>query len=273
MTKIVKIVRTEATDDVSVYLEDPTFVVTANRTDLGTLDHLEWGNRPGIYILIGDNKRYVGQASGSVVNRLKSHDKSKAWWEKVIFFGAISGGLDKAKLDYLEALLIAQFSAVGTFEVVNSTSGNESFIDSFAKVEANRLLTDAQNILQDIVSVDLFEGEGAEIVATKPDGLYQVIVDGVVFEENSAANMIISISRFLLTDEGYSDLTASMIVSDKATQANPLGSEKNITNGGVVTTVEVEPGIFVYKNVNPANAKRVINKLVAAAKTTASFNW
>ena len=135
------------------------------------------------------------------------------------------------------------------------------------------MLTDAQNILQDIVSVDLFEGEGAEIVATKPDGLYQVIVDGVVFEENSAANMIISISRFLLTDEGYSDLTASMIVSDKATQANPLGSEKNITNGGVVTTVEVEPGIFVYKNVNPANAKRVINKLVAAAKTTASFNW
>lgn len=113
MTKFVKIVRTEAADDVSVYLEDPTFVVTANRSDLGTLDHLEWGNRPGIYILIGENKRYVGQASGSVVNRLKSHDKSKSWWEKVIFFGAISGGLDKAKLDYLESLLIGQFNNSG----------------------------------------------------------------------------------------------------------------------------------------------------------------
>ena len=273
MTKIVKIVRTEATDDVSVYLEDPTFVVTANRTDLGTLDHLEWGNRPGIYILIGENKRYVGQASGSVVNRLKSHDKSKPWWEKVIFFGAISGGLDKAKLDYLEGLLIAQFNAAGTFEVVNSTNGNESFIDSFAKVEANRLLTDAQNILQDIVSVDLFESDGTDSTSSKSDGLYQVNIDGVPFEENSAANMIISVARFLLTDQSYSDLTASMIVGDKATQANPLGSEKNVTNGGVVTTVEVEPGIFVYKNVNPSNAKRVINKLVAAAKATASFNW
>ena len=68
MTKIVKVVRTEATDDVAVYLEDPTFVVTANRSDLGTLAHLEWGNRPGLYVLVGGNKRYVGQASGAVVD-------------------------------------------------------------------------------------------------------------------------------------------------------------------------------------------------------------
>ena len=159
------------------------------------------------------------------------------------------------------------------FEVINSTSGNESFIDSFAKVEANRLVTDALNILQDIVNVDLFEGEGADEIVSKPDGLYQVTVGDELFEESSAAGVIVSVARFLLTAESYSDLTASMIVSDKATQANPLGSEKNITNGGVVTTTEVEPGLFVYKNVNPANAKRVINKLVAAAKTTASFNW
>lgn len=159
------------------------------------------------------------------------------------------------------------------FEVINSTSGNESFIDSFAKVEANRLVTDALNILQDIVSVDLFEGEGVDDTAPKLDGLYQVTVGDQLFEESSAAGMIVSVARFLLTSESYGDLTASMIVSDKATQANPLGSEKNITNSGVVTTTEVEPGVFVYKNVNPANAKRVINKLVAAAKTTASFNW
>ncbi|WP_407124209.1 hypothetical protein [Weissella paramesenteroides] len=43
MTKIVKVVRTEATDNVSVYLDEPIFVVTANRTDLGILSYLDSG--------------------------------------------------------------------------------------------------------------------------------------------------------------------------------------------------------------------------------------
>ncbi|WP_407124211.1 hypothetical protein [Weissella paramesenteroides] len=92
--------------------------------------------------------------------------------------------------------MIEQFSEADRFHVVNGTVGKVSYIDAFTKVEADRLLRDVVNIIQDVVNVNY-----------------------------------------------------------KAAQSNPLGTEKNGTNGGVAVTTEAVPGVFVFKNVNLLNTK------------------
>ncbi len=45
--------------------------------------------KPGIYILLGADKRYIGQASNAIFNRLQQHYINKPWWNKLIFFLAV----------------------------------------------------------------------------------------------------------------------------------------------------------------------------------------
>lgn len=75
-----------STDSVRVYTEDPSVLVTSDRADLQVLKEIPEASKPGVYVLMGDHKRYVGQASGSVWSRINSHDKNKDWWTRVLFF-------------------------------------------------------------------------------------------------------------------------------------------------------------------------------------------
>ncbi|MDP0229195.1 GIY-YIG nuclease family protein, partial [Glaesserella parasuis] len=75
------------------------------------LKYLEEANKAGIYILLGENQRYVGQASNKIYERLAAHhlDENKSWWNQIIFFGREDGHLDKSQTDYLEKRLIEAF--------------------------------------------------------------------------------------------------------------------------------------------------------------------
>ncbi len=103
------IVSDRSKDNITVYTKEPVFLAIADREDLKVLKDLEEANKAGIYILLGENQRYVGQASGKIYDRLKQHNEQKDWWNKIIFFGREDGRLDKSQTDYLEKKLIDEF--------------------------------------------------------------------------------------------------------------------------------------------------------------------
>ena len=108
----------------TIFYDEPTFVVIANKDDLPAIQLIEESQKPGIYILLGDNKRYVGQASNSIFSRLQQHNTNKPWWNKLIFFGREDGHLSKAQLDLLERLIIEKMNTAN-IDLDNSTQGNK----------------------------------------------------------------------------------------------------------------------------------------------------
>lgn len=149
MANYIFINREPVNDHISIFYDEPAFIVVANKDDLQKINSLEESHKPGIYLLLGDNKRYVGQASNSIVSRLQQHNINKNWWNKLIFFGREDKRLSKAQLDLLENKLIKQMSLTN-FDLDNSTQGNHSYIDKLSKTKADTLLSKVEDTLSDI---------------------------------------------------------------------------------------------------------------------------
>ncbi|MDA5509443.1 GIY-YIG nuclease family protein [Streptococcus thermophilus] len=106
-------------------------LVSMNRSDLPYLKEQDFASHTAIYVLIGGNKRYVGQAAGQTIyQRLYQHfsKEDKKWVESVLFFSRTDGKLSKADTDYLEKRLIQDFTEKSDYQMMNSTIGNKSYI-------------------------------------------------------------------------------------------------------------------------------------------------
>lgn len=69
-------------DNISYFEREPAILVSMSRSDLPYLKEQDFANYPAVYVLIGGNKRYVGQAAGQSISlRLSQHflkeDKAK----------------------------------------------------------------------------------------------------------------------------------------------------------------------------------------------------
>jgi len=269
--QIIKVVNDEKKDNISLFLEEPTFVVVANRSDLAALGQLPQATMPGIYVLLGESQRYVGQASGSVISRLRQHDKNKDWWQKVIFFGLTNGGLDKSKLDYIEKKMINSFIDDTLFKVENNTNGNESFIEYFAKIEADQVQQSALHVLNDVANVDIFDDSDIQdvsaVVVVEDRKLYQLkLSDGKTFEGDSVRQLIDLVASYLVNNKQYEGLLLANRVVGKASFSNPIGEEENISSKGAKLTFEIRTDVHVYHNVSKLMAKRIIAKLASIAR-------
>ncbi|WP_225428498.1 hypothetical protein [Apilactobacillus kunkeei] len=58
--------RESGNDNISIFYDEPSFVVIANKDDLASIQLIDESKKPGIYILLGDYKRYIGQASNAI---------------------------------------------------------------------------------------------------------------------------------------------------------------------------------------------------------------
>ena len=63
--------RESRNDNISIFYDEPSFVVIANKDDLASIQLIDESKKPGIYILLGDDKRYIGQASNAIFSRLQ----------------------------------------------------------------------------------------------------------------------------------------------------------------------------------------------------------
>lgn len=61
--------------------------------------------QPGVYLLVGRNKGYIGEGD-PVGERLERHAKEKEFWHRAVFFTSESGRLNKAHVQHLESRLI-----------------------------------------------------------------------------------------------------------------------------------------------------------------------
>lgn len=106
--------------------------------------------------MFGDhNNRYVGQASSSVLSRLKSHDVKKDFWNSALILCREDGRLDKSQLDWIEKRLISKFNDNG-FTLENVSNGNHSHIESYQKGKARQLLNISADLIKEFLGFDLY---------------------------------------------------------------------------------------------------------------------
>ena len=273
MGRHVLIVNDRKKDDISTFEEESVIIVTANRDDFQALKRNEYCSQGGIYILLGDNKRYVGQASGSVLKRLSSHEKSKEWWNRIIIITSLANNLGKDKTDYLERLLIEYFKEAGNLITDNLTIGNSSYIDRTSKIIADGLLATSLNILENVANINLFETVPtvSEITAELEEGIIDTKLSFIIringgqdVKGKSARNAYINFIKLLLKTPSYREVLIAEgepLSRNEGNEGKYVGTKKRVSPGGMINTVEIESGIFLYTQFSKANLKTAILKV------------
>lgn len=231
MTRHIFINRESANDNISIFYDEPSFIVVANRNDLPKINLLEEARKPGIYILMNESKRYVGQASGSIFSRIQQHDINKKWWNKVIFFGREDGHLNKAQLDFIEAKLINDFIN-SDFELDNNTHGNSSYIDKLSKISADSLLSRIDETLRDVANITLFDKILDDVIekrATEEE--HTVFFMGKTFSNKSARKILMEVTKEII-NTGYVNRLASITSNSAPSTTKFLGTENRISANG-----------------------------------------
>jgi len=81
-------------------------------------------NRYGVYLLISQDKVYVGQSS-NLKARITQHIVGKDWWERAVVLTTQNDSFNKSDIDYLESVLIQKSTACGTLDSDNKNKGNK----------------------------------------------------------------------------------------------------------------------------------------------------
>ncbi|CAH1855193.1 hypothetical protein SAMN05216341_1058 [Leuconostocaceae bacterium R-53105] len=231
----------ESTNDhISIFYNEPIFIVTADKNDLAKLSLLDEAHKPGIYILIGHQRRYIGQASSATFTRLQQHNLHKDWWNKVIFFGREDGHLSKAQLDYLESELIEEFAQT-SLVLDNNTQGNISYIDKLGKITAKALLVQVKDTLANIANIDLLEEnpiEENEPEENNDTDQKFVNYNGKKYTGPSARQIFITVITDVLKFESLALLTP-LISDNEPNTVKFIGTTARISKSGTELTKKV----------------------------------
>lgn len=102
-------------------------VLAGPRSDLAQVLGREEARRTGVYLLlgegdgVGEGRCYIGEAD-DVAARLRSHERSKDFWDRVVVITSKDTNLTKAHVRYLEASLIQLATAAKRVELENGTA-------------------------------------------------------------------------------------------------------------------------------------------------------
>ena len=112
-------------------------------------------SRYGVYLLLSEDKVYVGQAS-DLSRRIKQHIIGKSWWERVVVLTTSDDSLNRADLDYIESILIEKASDVGRLDCDNKNMGNKQKLSRFREVEMQQYLEEALFLLE-LIGINVFK--------------------------------------------------------------------------------------------------------------------
>lgn len=70
------------------------------RSEINKMMGLEEVKHFGVYLLLSNTQIYVGEAA-DLKNRIKQHDKSKAWWERAVLITTTDNSFDQTDINYL----------------------------------------------------------------------------------------------------------------------------------------------------------------------------
>ena len=102
-------------------------VLSGRRSDLADLLRRPEAQRPGVYLLLGDDETaiggvrcYIGEAE-DVADCLRNHQRNKEFWDRVVVITSIDENLTKGHIRYLEARLIELATRAARVELENGT--------------------------------------------------------------------------------------------------------------------------------------------------------
>lgn len=103
-------------------------VLQARRSDLAELLKRDEAQRTGVYLLLGDDEEaigetrcYIGEAD-VVADRLRSHNRDKPFWNRVVVVTSKDMNLTKSHGRYLESRLISLATQAGRVTLENGTA-------------------------------------------------------------------------------------------------------------------------------------------------------
>lgn len=265
-------------DNISYFEREPAILVSMSRSDLPYLKEQDFSNYPAVYVLIGGNKRYVGQAVGQSISlRLSQHflKEYKAWVESVLFFTRADGKMSKADTDYLEKRLIQDFQEKSDYEMMNSTAGNTSYIDKLQKAKSDQLYDTVFEIIDEIANIDLFgtsEDSETQIYEFSSSGQYEIEYDGKKISSKSARGLLVDFVSQLFADGNYNNQLQELIVDETPSFAMILGRKPSMYNGRP-NSARVADGVWVYANFNKKNVRIKIDKLARQLGIPVKIKW
>ncbi|GKT03155.1 GIY-YIG nuclease family protein [Furfurilactobacillus entadae] len=269
------VTRNREKDNVSVYEQEPAVVVTCDRADLPYLKSLPYANNSGVYILIGNNMRYVGQTAGQTINRrLAQHNQNsdKAWFKKIIFFGRTDNHLTKTQAEYLEKKFVQYYSDDDHLQLMNGTVGNSGYIDRLSTIQADELWNSFFDILEDVANIDLLSVNNGLVDETLNGHLF-VQFDHQTISDGISRQVLIKFVRRLLKSSKYREQLLEFLVDDKATSKNILGRQQNVFPSGQEAAFEIEPDIFLYVNLSKKGVSKTIQKIAGWLGLTIEINF
>ncbi|HFU6031484.1 TPA: GIY-YIG nuclease family protein [Enterococcus faecium] len=265
-------------DNISYFEREPAILVSMSRSDLPYLKEQDFSNYPAVYVLIGGNKRYVGQAAGQSISlRLSQHflKEYKAWVESVLFFTRADGKMSKADTDYLGKRLIQDFQEKSDYEMMNSTAGNTSYIDKLQKAKSDQLYDTVFEIIDEIANIDLFgtsEDSETQIYEFSSSGQYEIEYDGKKISSKSARGLLVDFVSQLFADGNYNNQLQELIVDETPSFAIILGRKPSMYNGRP-NSARVADGVWVYANFNKKNVRIKIDKLARQLGIPVKIKW
>lgn len=108
----------------------------------------------GVYLLLSDERVYVGQAS-DLERRIKQHLAGKDWWERVVLLTTQDDSFTRTDIDYLESVLISKAEKAQSLDSDNKNKGNDPKIDKFRKVNLDQYLDEAL-FLMELIGISVF---------------------------------------------------------------------------------------------------------------------
>lgn len=116
--------------------------------------------RYGVYLLLSNDKVYIGQAS-DLSKRIQQHIIGKDWWERVIVLTTDNNSFDHSDIDYLESILIEKAKESGKIDTENKVKGVRPKVNKFRAPELEQYLNEALFLLE-LIGVNVFTSNKKE---------------------------------------------------------------------------------------------------------------
>ena len=104
-------------------------------------------NKYGVYLLLSQDRVYVGQSS-DLARRLSQHMVGKEWWESSVIITTNNDSLNRSDIDYLENVLIEKAFSLKKLDKDNKKSGNPPKVHDYRKLFLDQYLDEALFLMQ-----------------------------------------------------------------------------------------------------------------------------
>lgn len=257
-------------DNISIFHLEPIFLIICDRNDINNLRSIHESKTPGIYILLSANRRYVGQASVSVLSRLEQHNINKDWWDKVIFFGRIDENLPIPQLNFMEKHIIKKFNDLN-IKLDNNTMGNDSNIDINESFKATKILDLKNFILNKYTRINLYGNNDTS--DTNAYQLKYVKLLGKRFYGSANREIFLDIIAYLI-DNGYLNKLSSFISeTPEPTYSCFIGTESVTTDKGNKLTKNIQQTkYYIYVNYSKRDIISILKKISHILNVKISIN-